>query len=481
MIRKLFALFIVLFATTSSILNNGHSSKECSANNFSYSARKKSTLQSNDVPYDIETYDIYGNHQFYCYDDFEINDDGKDLPSYQPSVQNRDYGQYAMYYSLPYSAVCTFYSTYDTNNDGIGDTTYVGSGFLVGPDKVLTAEENTYHPTYGYATDMYVAPGEHIEGSTRVRPFGIHHWISISRGSYHSTQNVNDNWALVKLNSQVGNTAGYLGVSYTGISNGSTVKTIGYNSYSSSQATIYQGIVSSLSTYKFNYSANPPMMANGGPVMDSFLGTVFGIHSSQRTTINNIQYCQACKISIYIKSWIQQDCGPLNVTIFADPDSGSSSGSGVGHAWVVVKNNSTEYVQIGKMSLAPNTAVSLGTWGINAHDGIYYNYEHYLTTSPNSDFLHRVSYSRNIFASDWNNTFVLDNDNWSLYYNCSYFAATLWNSMFPLYTFGLGAWPMPSTIANQIEQISGFESCAFVDGTNSIGYYSGNTFIYSLS
>lgn len=429
--------------------------------------------------YDIETLDIYGNHQFYKYDDFENKNDIF-LEGYSPENYSKNQSDYQKYYSLPYSAICTVYSTYDTDSDGIGDTTFIGSGSLIGPDEVLTAEENTSNTVYGNPTDMYFVFGEHLEGNNLVRPFGVQHWLMIMRGNFHHTYDVNDNWALIRINAQIGYSTGWLGVSDTGISNGSSVKTIGYNNTISYEPTIYSGLVSSLQSYKFNYSANPPMMANGGPVMDTSLQTIYGIHSSQRTVVNNVTYCQACKVSIYIKNWIQEDCGPLKITLFADADSGSS-GSFSGHAWVTIKNNSPFAYQIGKMSISPNTAVSLGTWGNMTHNGLYYNLEYDRTHGLNNYFSSRVSYSRNIFTSQWNNDYVLDNDEWDIYDNCASFASSLWNTMLPYYHIDVGLWPTPTGLKNSIMGFDGYETYAEVEGTSIVGYYEGDTFIYSLN
>ena len=437
-------------------------------------------LVSNTTPlnYDIETLDIYGNHQFYHYDDFEYQDDIL-TEGYFPENLIRQQSEFEKYYSLPYSAICTVYSTYDTNNDGLGDTTYVGSGSLVGPDEVLTAEENTSNLLYGNPIDMYFAFGEHLEGNNLVRPFGVQHWVMIMRGNYHNTLNVNDNWALIRIDTQVGYSTGWLGVSDTGILNGSSVKAIGYNNITDNEATIYQGFVSSLQMYKFNYNVDPPMMANGGPVMNNTLQKVLGIHSSQRTVVNNVTLCQACKISIYIKGWIQEDCGPLKITIFADADSGSS-GSFTGHAWISVKNNSPFSYQIGRMTILPNTAVSLGTWGNTTHIGLYYNLEYDRTHGLNDYFATRVSYSRNIFSSQWDNNYVIENDEWDLYDNCASFATSLWNTILPLYPLSCGSWPMPSNLKYSIEQYDGYEIYAEVGGTSAVGYYEDDVFVYSI-
>ncbi|MBO7573272.1 MAG: hypothetical protein J6T25_00545 [Bacilli bacterium] len=68
-------------------------------------------LVSNTTPlnYDIETLDIYGNHQFYNYDDFEYQDDIL-TEGYFPENLIRQQSEFEKYYSLPYSAICTVYS-----------------------------------------------------------------------------------------------------------------------------------------------------------------------------------------------------------------------------------------------------------------------------------------------------------------------------------------------------------------------------------
>ncbi len=438
---------------------------------------KKRVLAIQD-DYDIETYDIYGNLQQYHYEDFEYRDN-VDLNGYVPTKSASTWSTYDKYKALPYSAVCTVYTTFDTDGDGAGDKTFIGSGSLVGADEVLTAEENTYNTDYGYPTDLYVVPGEHRENGTLTRPFGVQHWTAIMRGRYHTTFDANDNWALIRLNSKIGYTTGWLGVSDSGVSNGTTVKALGYDSYASCNSTVYSGVVSSSQTYKFNYSAIPSAISNGCPVMDASLSTILGIHCSKRVSVNGTNYAQACKVSIYIKGWIQEDCGPIRISIFAIADSSSSS-SGLntsGHAWITVKNNSTYAIMIGKMSISPNTGVSLGTWGNTSHVGLYYNLEYNRAQA----FAGRVSYSRNIFSSQWDNDYVLENDEWSLLDNCSNFAVGLWNSMLSSqYEISFnGSLPTPANVKNRLLQFSGYETNATIIGNANVGYYNGDLFVYS--
>lgn len=471
----LLSMFGCAFSLTANVEKDSVRRETTSVTESSGVVKKRALAIQDD--YDIETYDIYGNLQQYHYEDFEYREN-IDLDGYVPAKSASTWSTYDKYKTLPYSAVCTVYTTFDTDGDGAGDRTFIGSGSLVGADEVLTAEENTYNTDYGYPTDLYVVPGEHRENGTLTRPFGVQHWTAIMRGRYHTTFDANDNWALIRLDSKIGYTTGWLGVSDSGVSNGVTVKALGYDSHASCNSTAYSGVVSSLQTYKFNYSANPSAISNGCPVMDASLSTILGIHCSKRVSVNGTNYAQACKVSIYIKGWIQEDCGPVKVTIFSSPSSTSSSLNDTGHAWITVKNNSPYAITIGKMSISPNTGVSLGTWGNTVHSGLYYNLEYSRVETLSG----RVSYSRNIFASQWNNDYVLQHDSWDAYNNCAAFAVGLWNSMLSSqYQINFnGSWPHPNVVAQRIRQFSGYLTNATVVGNSNVGYYVGDAFNYSL-
>lgn len=446
------------------------------SNICSYSMEKEENTS-----YDFMTYDFKGHKNYYHYDDFLFERENKSCGSssernFNIEKTSRQSGTSA---NLPYSAICTVYTCYDTDRNGYGDTTFVGSGALIGPDEILTAEENTYITEYGYPSSIFVALGEHIENGTLVKPFGIQYVTAVMRGNYHTTFNPNDNWALMRIDSSIGYTTDWLCVSDVGISNNSTVKTIGYDNTSSYQCTVYSGNVSNLHTYSFRHSALPTTMANGAPIFDSSLNTIVGIQTGQRTTINGISYSEACKVSIYIKKWIMEDCGALRITIFAQPtgQTGSSFGDW-GHVWISVQNNSPSPVTIGKMDIASNYAVTLGTWQTNMHTGLLYNLEYLLTHNGNDLFPNRVSYSRNIFLSDWEdaNSYVELHDSWSFPNNmCTHFALGVWNKALPDYKISCSA--TPNAISNKIKAFDEYEEHAPVPGSSNCGYYNNDDFV----
>ena len=448
--------------------------------------------------YDFATYDIYGKEYFYNYDDFdyredyeferydysmrnvdEINTDGRNIDLRDDDDDDDD--PFAIYYYMPYSAVCVIYTSYDTNNDGLTDVTYIGSGSLVGPDVVLTAEENTYNSAYGYPTNLVVVPGEYTnENGALVKPYGESSFYSITRGNYHTTFDANDNWAIIRISSSLGYNAGWFDVEESGLSNGSTVSTYGYTYINNNYAIAdYLGIVSNLQTYKFYHNDLQPTTSNGAPIVGYNTYTIYGIQCGTRVIVNNVQYSQACKISIYIKNWVREAGGGLELRIYSDLSVQTSSGGPLGHAFLTIKNNTPWYITIGKKFVSPNSSISVGTWpnGYFGHNGIHYNVEHHYYMQ--GDFTNHVSYKRNIFVSQWNlaNSYFLYLDDWSYMINCVYFATHVWNYILPQYSFDCAYIPVPLDLYNQITSCDGYETNHYIEGTDEVGYYNGNVFV----
>ncbi|NOY35832.1 MAG: hypothetical protein GXP44_02850 [bacterium] len=161
------------------------------------------------------------------------------------------------------------------------------------------------------------------------------------------------------------------------------------------------------------------------------------------------------------------------ITIFADATSdgsGSSGGSGFGfgtHAFITVKNVSSGNIQVGKFSnIAPGKTMSLGTWGNKSeHTGLWYNLESYFIQSYGY-YSNRVSTSYIMTASELANlnSYIINNDYWSLLTNCSSFAASAWNSAVdPSYSLSAGTPNTPSNLAdNLMAKFPGYQTGAAV-------------------
>lgn len=120
------------------------------------------------------------------------------------------------------------------------------------------------------------------------------------------------------------------------------------------------------------------------------------------------------------------------LTIFAS-SSGSSSVSTAGHAFISVTNYTGSNITVGKLSgVGPFKTVTVGTWddSVNSeHEGVWYNAEAYWVNR--SAYTDRVSLSVGIDSSQLTtlSNYIKNNDYWSIFSNCSTFAAGAWNSV----------------------------------------------------
>lgn len=154
------------------------------------------------------------------------------------------------------------------------------------------------------------------------------------------------------------------------------------------------------------------------------------------------------------------------LTVFSDPNaySGGSSGDGGianfgSHAWITVKNISSSNINVGKFSgIAPGKTMSLGTWGpvlpsANEHQGLWYNLEAYKIYKY-SIWPGRISLSYGLTASELNtlNSYIINNDYWSKFTNCSSFASGAWNAtVYSGFRLDAGYPNTPRNLANDIK------------------------------
>ena len=109
-------------------------------------------------------------------------------------------------YSLfPYRAVC-YIKAYDTNSS----SWHYGTGVLVGPSTVLTACHVIYKKDKTWYQNYEIIPGAYcINGSVQSAYPTISSFNKLTVGNYRDTGNFNDDWAILDLNSDIGNTVGY--------------------------------------------------------------------------------------------------------------------------------------------------------------------------------------------------------------------------------------------------------------------------------
>lgn len=133
--------------------------------------------------------------------------------------------------------------------------------------------------------------------------------------------------------------------------------------------------------------------------------------------------------------------------IVSAPKTGSIGSAGIsGHSFIVVKNTSDTVITVGHMPVKPGDSITIGTYGNrDAHKGIWYNIEGCTSIIGTSYGLACALTMSDIYTI---NNVINANDAWSLTKNCSYFAKTVWNAVYPTESLsGID----PLTLANSIQ------------------------------
>lgn len=102
----------------------------------------------------------------------------------------------------------------------------------------------------------------------------------------------------------------------------------------------------------------------------------------------------------------------------------------LGHAWLSVENNSSDFIMLGDYELESNKALYFGSWANSANIGICYNLEpHFRNKYDRYDGV--ISLSINIDLDDVKviSDYIMANDKWGFIKNCSCFAINCWNEV----------------------------------------------------
>lgn len=162
----------------------------------------------------------------------------------------------------------------------------------------------------------------------------------------------------------------------------------------------------------------------------------------------------------------------LNVYIYAaiNTKSSSSGSSGLGnsHAWIVIKNNTSSQVTVGKYKLNANASVTIGTWGNTTPTGLWYNKERSKITefqNNNNTVYKTTSISTSKLSSI--NSIINNSDKWSLLNNCTHFAIRVWNATG---STQIGSCTTPSQLRDKIRN-----SGSYSTGTNNAAFRNDST------
>lgn len=143
----------------------------------------------------------------------------------------------------------------------------------------------------------------------------------------------------------------------------------------------------------------------------------------------------------------------------------------LGHAFITISNISNTALTIGSFTLDPNSEVSVGAWGIDAHWGIWYNVESTYMSIGRYDG--RISVSQQIDANDIDvlNDYIAKNDTWTPFKNCSASALTMWNIVSHTDAFiDLTGLITPARIYSLIIANDGYEVNRIMPNFGMVGY-----------
>ncbi len=105
----------------------------------------------------------------------------------------------------------------------------------------------------------------------------------------------------------------------------------------------------------------------------------------------------------------------------------------VGHAWIYCENLSDETIRVGLYDVPPGEGVSVGCMAFTTHDGfgIYYNVESWREKQNNreSSYWSKKKTLTKEGVDKLTNALISYPNMWMLYFDCAFFAYTIWNGV----------------------------------------------------
>lgn len=165
--------------------------------------------------------------------------------------------------------------------------------------------------------------------------------------------------------------------------------------------------------------------------------------------------------------------------------SGSSSGGGLGHAWLVIENGTNLSYDFYNTTLSAGETCSIGTFGNQVdpetdkkHNGAWLNLEAYYGWGDDSTASLTITITATQLAKVSEE--CIAKNSWNVINNCSYFASQIWNKVAPdnmqVKSFSFPA-HFPSKLKSSIKGISGHKINRKFAYNDRIGYCpNSNTF-----
>ncbi len=149
---------------------------------------------------------------------------------------------------------------------------YIGSGFMIGPNSVATTGHCVYSTdSGGWASSITVIPA--LNGTSQ--PYGSATSYNLEcGGNWHDYTDNQDDWGIIRINANLGNSTGWLGLRWQSASyNGTTVKAVGYPGSDSTHMYYGSGTVNSSSARTLSGDWYTRGGQSGGPVQSYYSST----------------------------------------------------------------------------------------------------------------------------------------------------------------------------------------------------------------
>ncbi|MBQ7307303.1 MAG: hypothetical protein IJW82_02140 [Clostridia bacterium] len=153
-----------------------------------------------------------------------------------------------------------------------------------------------------------------------------------------------------------------------------------------------------------------------------------------------------------------------------------------GHSFLSFKNISQNSLKVGEYTLEKDETISLGTWSVSSHFGVWYNLEsNYINTYDKYNDRVSVTTQINLEELKLVNDFILNHDYWNPYCNCSYFSINLWNTIAKDTEYiDTSLFYNPSYLYKKLISFSSYETNKAINGKDTFGYYSDTFLIHSF-
>ncbi len=168
----------------------------------------------------------------------------------------------------------------------------------------------------------------------------------------------------------------------------------------------------------------------------------------------------------------------LIMTVYAYDGKGESKFGllNLGHSFLSFENKSDDAVFIGEFELAPNEIVTVSTWSISGHFGVWYNVENnYIKYHDKYNGRYSISIGLGLDCLDKIDKYIESNDSWLPTKNCTNFTVGLWNKLCPkkarvstplIYT--------PAKLVKDIKTFAGYEKNKAIPVSDRFGYFDSN-------